>query len=101
MKDLRCHTVHLFFKVLDSDMFGGDGTIGYVNSNAGECWPVPNEESEKRHIEKMRKIFADQMEVPVDKVIQISRDEYRGNTEEEDDDYGDEDEDDYGDEDDE
>jgi len=91
MEDLRCHTVHLFFKVLDSDMFGGDGTIGYVNSNAGECWPIPSEEVEKNHTEKMRKIFADQMEVPVDKVIQISRDEYRENTEEDDDDYGDED----------
>ncbi len=79
MEDLRCHTIHTYFKVLDSDMYGGEGSEGFMELKAGQCAPVPDLAQELAYTVEQRKNTAKLLNVSVDKIIWISRDEYREN----------------------
>ena len=90
MEDLRCVTLHFYFKIVDSDMFGGEGTIGYITASNGEALgskklpfdDMVSLEGFNSMRDAYRKLISCQMEVPVEKIIPISRDEYKENTEE-------------------
>lgn len=86
MEDLRCISLHFYFKVLDADMYGGEGSIGFAGCSANECIKdIDNCTTVKGFdviSEKYRAYIAMQMKVPTSKVIPISRTEYKNNTEE-------------------
>lgn len=91
MQDLRCISLHFYFKVLDADLFGGEGTEGYTAFTSEECIGTPKKtidnitslEGFNSTSEIIRKSIASQMGVTIDKVIAISRQEYKNNIEEE------------------
>ena len=63
---------------------GVKGSEGYTKANMGESVKLPTEGYENEIAEQYRKLFASQLEVNIDDVIRISRDEYAENTEEDD-----------------
>lgn len=91
MKDLRCVTLHFYYKIVDSEMFGGEGTVGYVSASNGESLgsekmpfdEIVSIEGFNSTCDAYRKIISYQMDVPLEKIIPISRDEYKDNTEDE------------------
>lgn len=90
MKDLRCVTLHFYFKIIDADIFGGEGTEGYATTSSGECIGSSNKtfdemvsrEGFNKICDAYRELLSGQMDVPVENIIPISRDEYKENIEE-------------------
>lgn len=90
MEDLRCVTLHFYFKVLDAELFGGKGTKGYAATSANECLGSEEVSFDKmvslkefnKICDKYRKCISVQMKVPEENVVAISRDEYKENTDE-------------------
>lgn len=77
MEDLRCHSVHTFFKILDAEMYGGVGSIGYACSNANHCTNFPKTlEEETAYTDSIKKDFAKIAGCKSENVIWISREEY-------------------------
>ena len=81
--DLRCHTLHFYFKIDDSEIFGGEGADGYVAYEIEKATKVPTIDEEKELADSVRTGLSEMLKVPIDKIIRISRDEYLENTEEE------------------
>lgn len=89
MEDLRCVSLHFYFKVLDSDMFGGEGTVGFTSCSANHCdggskgieYAVSLEGFNKTR-DCYRDFMAEQLNVSKDKLVPISYKEYMENTEE-------------------
>mgnify|MGYP000856625391 CR=1 FL=1 len=77
MVDLRCHTLHYFYKVIDTDLFdGGDGFIDYKLHKATR---IPDLVEDNEIGLRARVNFAKLLKVSVDKIIRIDRDEYYAN----------------------
>lgn len=84
MTDFRCFSLYFYFKVLDADTYGGKGSVGYTRvvldeSTGSEKLPIDeivSTEGFKKISESYRKITADLLEVPLENIISISRDEY-------------------------
>ncbi|MGL5330183.1 MAG: hypothetical protein ACRDD7_13010 [Peptostreptococcaceae bacterium] len=90
MKDLRCVSLHFFFKVTDSDMFGGKGSVGYAATSVEKCIGSPNRSIDEvvaaecfdKTCNSYRSLLSTQMNVPLDSIVPISRDECNECTEE-------------------
>ena len=82
-------TLGLFFEIKDSEMYGGEGTVGYVSimfelpisslTSTGVC----------NYAEQQRKGMANMCRVDIEKVKVIPRTEYEEATEEEEEVYTD------------
>lgn len=81
MADFRCHTIHVFFRVIGSDMFYGDD--GFVQTKMHMATNIPTIERENEYAEDSRQNFAKILGVPDENVIRISRDEFLANVDEE------------------
>lgn len=86
MEDLRCMSLFFHFKILDAEIFGGEGTTGYTRASMEECTSGLDKVTTKEGYIEVSKIyqnlFSDRLEVSKNKVILISRDEYEENTDE-------------------
>ena len=82
-------TLGVYFEVKDAHFYGGDGSIGYCNTNVD--FKISNllKADVYDYVEELRKRVADLCHVDAEKVRVISRTEYEDNTEGEDDDYED------------
>ena len=78
--------ISLYLEIKDSDVFGGNGSIGYsevsVEVFASSDSPDIFKESAYDTFSKMRKRIADDCGVSIDNVRTISKQEYEENTEE-------------------
>jgi len=79
-------TLGVYFEVKDSELYGGEGTIGYCNTNVDLKISSPLEADISNYVEHQCKGVADMCRVGVEKVRVISRTEYEENTEDEEDD---------------
>lgn len=70
-----------YFKITGSEMFYGED--GYSATSMNIQFSTPKVNLEKR-AEALRKGFADLCKVPIENVVSVSREEYKLNTEEED-----------------
>lgn len=85
MEDLRCYTLHFYYRIKGADLFNGED--GFSTCSLEEA--IKN--MENITINKFneisndyRALVAKQCKVPIENIIPISRDEYKENTEEED-----------------
>ena len=81
MKDLRCYTLHYFYKVIDTDLFEGED--GFLEYKMHKATKVPKLEEDEEIGEKVKENFAKLLKVSIDKIIRIDRDEYLENVPEE------------------
>ncbi len=83
MRDLRCYTLHFFFQVEGAKLYNGE--TGYVASSFDQCTKEMEGNSTVEGFNKVsecyRELIADQLKVPIEQVIPISRDCYDSNTE--------------------
>lgn len=80
-------TVRLYFKILDSEVYGGDGSVGYSEFSV-EGDVKNNKENNNRtvnlsddFIKEQIRFMAHISNVPVENVKLISKEEYEANTE--------------------
>lgn len=91
MKDFRCISLHFYFKILDAELFGGTGSEGFVKTGVCESIGSADRPIEEiislngfnRISNKYIELLSKQMKISKDKVIQISRDEYLENADDE------------------
>lgn len=84
-KDLKCFSVHLFFKVLGAEMYNG-GT-GYTATNYKFCKDVDYLHDDLKYagvVTSTKTDIAKMLKIPVENVISISYEEYTENIESED-----------------
>ena len=81
MNDLINVEIHIYFKVIDADMLGGKGSEGYLEEHFSG---IKNIDLEKFDISPLISDIAKGLNVPDENVIQISKEEYDYNTEDED-----------------
>ena len=77
-------TLGVYFEIKDSAMYGGEGSIGYVNTNVDLKISSLASGNVLEHVEGQRKGIAEMLKVDVEKVRVIPRTEYVENTEEDD-----------------
>lgn len=83
-------TLGLYFEVHDADIYGGKGSIGYVNINVDLKVSALSNADIGKYAEDQIKGVADMCKVDKEKVIIISRTDYEKETEDEyDDDWDD------------
>ena len=75
-------TLGVYFEVKDSEMYGGEGTVGYVNTNCDLEISALVRADVCDYVEKQIKGVANMCKVDAEKVKVISRTEYEENTEE-------------------
>ncbi len=81
-KDIKYYVdIHFYFRVHDSWVFGGEGSVGYMSSNFGGCTCV-SDQKVKSAYEKVVDNLAKQLEVDTSKIECISKDEYDRDDEE-------------------
>ncbi|MCR2045517.1 hypothetical protein NSA23_15555 [Anaerosalibacter massiliensis] len=76
-EDLRCYTLHYFYKVIDTDLFNGED--GFLEFKAHKATKIPSLEEDIKRGEAIRKDFAKLLKVSVEKIKRIDRDEYLEN----------------------
>lgn len=72
-------TITCYFKVLDSGMFGGKGSIGYTSASLGFENEMKGNPADA--VDDFRKQTAKMLEVKLENVTSISYEEYEENTE--------------------
>lgn len=80
MEDLRLFSMHYYYRVEDSDMFCGED--GYVSSDINYAKNYPDLEEDKKIEQRHKEAFSGMLEVPIENIIRISREEYLENTDE-------------------
>ena len=75
-------TLGVYFEVKDSEMYGGEGTVGYINTNCDLKISALVSADVCDYVEKQIKGVANMCQVDAEKVRVISRTEYEENTEE-------------------
>ena len=70
----------MYYEIKDSEMYGGEDTIGYSMIEMEQCKKLENMTEE--HLEAMKEDVAKTLGVPVDKVRMITKEEYEANVEE-------------------
>lgn len=87
-------TIGIYFEVHDSEVYGGNGTLGYANINSDSKVSDIAKADIEKYADSMRQSVADMCKVDKEKVIIISRRDYEKETEYEydDDEYDDWDE---------
>lgn len=76
---IRYFTITFCFKVLDSDMFGGKGSTGYASTGLGFKNELKGNPADA--VDDFRKNTAKMLEVKLENVISVSKEEYEENTE--------------------
>ena len=74
-------TLGVYFEIKDSIMYGGEGTIGYANTNVDLKISSLASANVCEYVEGQRKGVAAMCKVDVEKVRVISKTEYYENTE--------------------
>lgn len=77
-------TLGLYFEVHDAEIYGGKGTVGYVNTNADLKVSALAKADLTNYVEGRIQGVADMCKVDKEKVIIISRTDYEKETEDED-----------------
>lgn len=89
MNPLCFVTITLHFEIRNSEMYGGNGSVGYsASSFQGVAHP---EQAGDSFVEAQRRITAKLLSVPVEDVTVITKDAYDAATEEPEDDFDDRD----------
>lgn len=78
--------IGLYFEVSDSEMFGGQGTVGYTATKFGGVGNL--EAIDDSFVQKQIETVAQMLKVTSENVRLISKDEYDHETADEDDPYG-------------
>lgn len=79
-----------YFEVRDAEVFGGEGSVGYTTAKYENCDPqkvlavLSSEEKREEYMLVQRKLTARLLSVPVESIKSISQEEYKANTEDED-----------------
>lgn len=73
-------TIGLYFEIHDAAMYGGKGTIGYVNTNIELKVSALAKADISDYVEMQRQGVAEMLEVDKEKVIVISRTDYEEET---------------------
>lgn len=76
---IRYFTISCYFKVLDAEMYGGIGSIGYACGNLGFENKMKGEPRDV--VDGLRESMSTLLKVGPENVISISHDEYEANTE--------------------
>lgn len=71
----------LHFEIIDSEMYGGEGSVGYAKAGWGGVNDI--EQINDELIDNTIKSFAGMLNVPVENVRVISKEEYDAATEDE------------------
>lgn len=82
-------TLGLYFEVKDSELYGGEGSIGYANVNIDLKISVLENTDISNCISEQIKGLAEMCHVDIEKIRVISRTEYEENTEEDTGNYSD------------
>lgn len=82
MKDLRCYTMHYYFKIIGAEFFGGKD--GYVSLTFDEATKKLELEDDMRMGNVFKADYALAFNVELKNVVRISRDEYKENVDEND-----------------
>lgn len=80
LRDLVNVSAEIYYEVTDSEMYGGEGTTGYMSIQFGQIGCIENMTEEV--IDATRVDVAKTLKVPVEKVRIISKEEYDFNVEE-------------------
>ena len=75
-------TLGVYFEIKDSAMYGGEGSIGYANTNVDLKISSLASANVLEYVEGQRKGVAEMLKVDVEKVRVIPRTEYEEETEE-------------------
>ena len=78
-------TISLYFEVHDADLYGGEGTVGYANTNVDLKVSALGKADIDNYVEAQRQGVAEMCKVDKEKVIVISRTKYEEETADEDD----------------
>ena len=82
MNDLIYLTASFHYEIVDSDMYGGIGSVGYVAINVGGIKDVSQIHDDV--IETQKNSVAEMCHVSTDKVSLISKEKYDAETQEDD-----------------
>ena len=82
-------TLGLYFEIKDSELYGGEGSVGYANTNVDLKIGCLENTNIYQYVKKQTKGIAEMCNVDVGKVKVISRTEYQKETDE-DEEYDDE-----------
>lgn len=74
-------SIKMYYEIKGSKMYGGENSIGYSMIEMGQCKSL--DKLTEGHLEAMKEDVAKMLEVPVEKVRMISKEEYEANVEEE------------------
>ncbi len=74
--------INFFFKVHNSPMYGGEGTVGYCATSFHHCKSVSDEKIESAY-EKIADTMAANLHVDVSDLESITREEYDASDEDE------------------
>lgn len=75
-------TIEMFFEIKNSEMYGGEGSVGYAEIKEDICLESLKDYDLQEDAKGKIKGFADMMKVSREDVRIISRTEYEKNTEE-------------------
>lgn len=75
-------TIEMFFEIKNSEMYGGEGSVGYAEIKEDICLESLKDYDLQEDAKGKIKGFADMMKVSREDVRIISRTEYEENTEE-------------------
>lgn len=76
---IKHFTVSYYFKVQDSGMYGGQGTIGYISADLS--FENKMNGTPESPIDDMIKNFSELLDVSTDNIISISKSEFEENAE--------------------
>lgn len=76
-------TLGLYFEVHDADLYGGEGTVGYANTNVDLKVSALGQADIYNYVEAQKQGVAEMCKVDKEKVIVISRTKYEEETEDE------------------
>lgn len=82
MEDLRCVTIHFFYKVEGADLW--DGGIGYIKCECEYALKYDGSiETYNNLSDTYKAIVGNQLNISLENIIAISRDEYLKNVDDE------------------
>lgn len=81
MDEKKLITIGIYFEISDSELYGGEDTVGYACINAEISVDTIDSEKIKHYVESQTKTVAEMCKVAVENVRLIPRTEYEENTE--------------------
>lgn len=81
LRELVNVSIKMYYEIKHSEMYGGEGSVGYGMIEMEQCKKLENLTDE--HLEAMKEDVAKTLEVPVENVRMIAKEEYEANVEDE------------------